>query len=217
MPSALPLVMTATRAVADAVHAARGAPKPPPASASPVTTAATGGALLAARRALALRLLFDTSAADVLARWYRRRTAPLARTLRRRGFLRLHDLVRDPPARAAAWVSLAALLAYLYHRRHRARWAVEREFAPLRAAIQSRLDDAASYEEFKRAALDMEALEDRVAQALSAAAAAAARRGRRTAPRAVCGRAGSRRTTASSSRSSFARFARSAHPGTWRR
>ena len=173
MPSALPLVMTATRAVADAVHAARGAPKPPPASASPVTTAATGGALLAARRALALRLLFDTSAADVLARWYRRRTAPLARTLRRRGFLRLHDLVRDPPARAAAWVSLAALLAYLYHRRHRARWAVEREFAPLRAAIQSRLDDAASYEEFKRAALDMEALEDRVAQALSAAAAAA--------------------------------------------
>ena len=217
MPSALPLVMTATRAVADAVHAARGAPKPPPASASPVTTAATGGALLAARRALALRLLFDTSAADVLARWYRRRTAPLARTLRRRGFLRLHDLVRDPPARAAAWVSLAALLAYLYHRRHRARWAVEREFAPLRAAIQSRLDDAASYEEFKRAALDMEALEDRVAQRSPPPPPPPARRGRRTAPRAVCGRAGSRRTTASSSRSSFARFARSAHPGTWRR
>ena len=174
MPSALPLVMTATRAVADAVHAARGASKPPPASATPATTAASGGALLAARRALALRLLFDTSAADVLARWYRRRTAPLARTLRRRGFLRLHDLVRDPPLRAAAWVSLAALLAFLYHRRNRARWAVEREYAPLRAAIQSRLDDAASYEEFKRAALDMEALEERVAVALASAAGAGA-------------------------------------------
>ena len=35
MPSALPLVMTATRAVADAVHAARGAPKPHPRAPAP--------------------------------------------------------------------------------------------------------------------------------------------------------------------------------------
>ena len=169
MPSAVPLVLSVTRAVAETASALRP-PKPHAASSSssPGVLFASGGAkspsssaMLAARRLLALRLVFDLRGAlRAWEAWYRARVARLSGSLRRRGYPRLHALVEDPPMRAAACALALGALALAY----RAGTAGSRERRRAREArrdeIRRRLDAATRYEEYRAAAHEMERLEE---------------------------------------------------------
>jgi hypothetical protein len=62
-----------------------------------------GSALTLAKRAMALRIVFDASASEFLAA-YKARIKNLARALRTRGYIRLHRLVRKPPYRTMWWL-----------------------------------------------------------------------------------------------------------------
>lgn len=119
-------------------------------------------ALTMAKRALALRIVFDASASTFLEA-YKRRAKHLARSLRRRGYTKLHRLVCRPPLRAMGWIFAGSVLAALYYQYNRARWASERELERRKRELQTQLNQAKCYEDFKRIAHAMETLEEQAA------------------------------------------------------
>jgi TAG lipase/steryl ester hydrolase/phospholipase A2/LPA acyltransferase len=59
-----------------------------------------------------------------------------------------------------AWLFAGSVLAALYYQYNRARWAAEREHKKRKQELQTQLDQAKCYEDFKRIAHVMEALEE---------------------------------------------------------
>jgi TAG lipase/steryl ester hydrolase/phospholipase A2/LPA acyltransferase len=130
---------------AAAAAAAATCPAPSPSS-----------ALALAKRALALRVVFDAAFASVL-RGYDARLEATRRALARRGYRRAQRWL--PSRKTAGGVLVAAAVATWYYRANRARWARLAAHREKRAALQRELDAAECYEEYKRVAHAMEALQ----------------------------------------------------------
>ena len=246
----VPLVANGVRAVTERLTGMMPHDSRKNNNASPLAGATTAGtisrghghdALTATKRALALRVLFDPDAAGTLLDHYRARTAQIRAAAGKRAAA----LRRAPPYRAAAYLLAGFALYMLYRRRNRDRWSLLREHKERRAAVQTALDDAKSYEEFIALAHRMEALEEEHAARIRAlerggkhhrAQGHTGPRGHRRRPtsttvhlptttttRAACGASGctlataSALTTRNSSRNSSGSFARSARRVTWRR
>ena len=161
----VPLVANGVRAVTERLTGMMPHDSRKNNNASPLAGATTAGtisrghghdALTATKRALALRVLFDPDAAGTLLDHYRARTAQIRAAAGKRAAA----LRRAPPYRAAAYLLAGFALYMLYRRRNRDRWCLLREHKERRAAVQTALDDAKSYEEFIALAYRMEALEE---------------------------------------------------------
>ena len=161
----VPLVANGVRAVTERLTGMMPHDSRKNNNASPLAGATTAGtisrghghdALTATKRALALRVLFDPDAATSLLDHYRARTAQIRAAAGKRAAA----LRRAPPYRAAAYLLAGFALYMLYRRRNRDRWSLLREHKERRAAVQTALDDAKSYEEFIALAHRMEALEE---------------------------------------------------------
>ena len=161
----VPLVANGVRAVTERLTGMMPHDSRKNNNASPLAGATTAGthsrghghdALTATKRALALRVLFDPDAAGTLLDHYRARTAQIRAAAGKRAAA----LRRAPPYRAAAYLLAGFALYLLYRRRNRDRWSLLREHKERRAAVQTALDDAKSYEEFIALAHRMEALEE---------------------------------------------------------
>ena len=161
----VPLVANGVRAVTERLTGMMPHDSRKNNNASPLAGATTAGthsrghghdALTATKRALALRVLFDPDAAGTLLDHYRARTAQIRAAAGKRAAA----LRRAPPYRAAAYLLAGFALYMLYRRRNRDRWSLLREHKERRAAVQTALDDAKSYEEFIALAHRMEALEE---------------------------------------------------------
>jgi hypothetical protein len=161
----VPLVANGVRAVTERLTGMMPHDSRKNNNASPLAGATTAGtisrghghdALTATKRALALRVLFDPDAAGTLLDHYRARTAQIRAAAGKRAAA----LRRAPPYRAAAYLLAGFALYMLYRRRNRDRWCLLREHKERRAAVQTALDEAKSYEEFIALAHRMEALEE---------------------------------------------------------
>ena len=111
-------------------------------------------------RALALRLVFDTSAGRVLD-GYRRRVKQVSNGLRKRGHRRLSKMVCDKSvARAAACALALGIATTVYVSRNKTRWQREHELRSRRSVMKQQLEEATNYEEFIKVAHRMERLEE---------------------------------------------------------